>query len=228
MNSLQLTIICHQRGLLSKEAMVEVLRTREQLINQALRKEAASIFSRMGRAINPANPKGAVGGFFGKFKQGRLTGKSGKAPVGGSGWSDALSNIGKLTALAGMTAGAGAGIHAVARHSKDKKLRGMVQQSYDQMFTGDPDLAQLREQHPDKVRQSFGILAQYAPSLAANPVVAGTFVKTQARAGHIGAHDMVRQLAETQAMIDKHHESISPLKGKWQEGMGLATKAIGP
>ena len=241
-SSLQLISECQGRGLLSKEASTELLQKREQIIKLAMRSAAKKLFGSIRKAGPP--PEKAKGGilaritgsagmrqagpasappvkqsFKDKLMVGGLTGggpgRDG-APAHSAGWGDVAANLGKMMALAGMTAGATAGIGGLMRHSKDKKLRKDIDLSYKKMFIEHPGLKDVEEHDPGRVRRHFGVLARYAPSLAADPTVAGTWVQATAQIGQINTGD-IKNLAETQSRIDDAREErggvqLAPMK----------------
>jgi hypothetical protein len=216
-SSLQLIAECQRRGLISKEATVSLLRERDQIIKQAMRVKSAAMFGGLlskGKKVTEAvAPKM---GLLDKLKVGGLTGKSKDGVAAGSAqWNDVAANLGKMMALAGLTAGASAGIGGIMRHSKDKKLRKEIDLSYKKMFVEHPGLKDIEEEDPGRVRRHFGVLARYAPSLAADPTVAGTWVQSTAQVGQINQGD-IKNLAETQNKIDDVREErggiqLSPL-----------------
>lgn len=227
MDSLTLARTLHARGVLTKEATDRILATRQQLIKEAIAREAETLFGRMGRGAQAAGG-GAMSGLKRVFGRGGMTGgvTATGSPRPAAGHSDVLGNIGKLMAYAGLTAGASAGIHAIGRHSRDKQLRKDIESSYQEMFSEFPrELTTLRERDPHKIQRTFEVLATYAPSLAANPLVAGSFVRQQAGLGVVDSN-VIRQLAETQSLIDRAHESRSTLHGKFDTGLGIAQTAM--
>lgn len=219
-SSLRLIAKCQQQGLLSKEAAAEVLEAREELIKEAMRKHAGNMFSallrRSGRRAGPPLPPPPKTGILDKLKTGGRTPGSTRPDTPDTGWSDVIANLGKMMAVAGLAAGATSGVGHAIRHSKDKKLKAEVQKSYHQMFKEHPGLRDVEEHEPGRVRRHFGVLARYAPSLAADPVIAGQWVQATATTGQINTGD-VKNLAETQRRIDEAREgrgkiSLAPLK----------------
>jgi hypothetical protein len=235
-SSLQLIAACQRQGLISKEASADLLRQRDQIIKQAMKKHAGNFFKSLkalggaagkgGRELPTAAPKG--NSFLAKFRH------AGKTPLRESaegvaqsppGWGDVAANLGKMMALAGMTAGATAGIGGLLRNSKDKKLKREIDVSYKQMFKEHPRLKDLEEDDPGRVRRHFGVLARYAPSLAADPTVAGSWVSATAQLGQVGASD-IKNLAETQARIDDSRESRGPMAMAPLKAGEFAAKAM--
>jgi hypothetical protein len=207
LSSIELTARCHQRGLLSKEAMEDVLRVRNKLIKEAMAEKAANVFGDMGRAT-------------GRAAKSFVTGESSK-PLG---WSGAGKNLMQMLALGGALAAGGAGVTGLIRHSRDKRVRKDIEHSYKQMFNETPALNTLDK---EKVGRHFDVLARYAPSLAGDPTVAGAWVHGTVRMGHIDA-DLVNKLSTTQAIIDRHHEGRALFQpGHFMANVNLARQAMG-
>jgi len=182
---------------MSKEAADDVMRVRSKLIKEALAEKAAG---------------------WTESAKGMLTGEA------GAGWRAAASHIGKMVALGGALAAAGAGVTGLIRHSRDKRVRREIESSYKQMFNETPGLDQMDK---TKVVRHFGVLARYAPSIAADPTVAGAWVKSTIQMGHVDA-DIVNKLSSTQAIIDRHHEGRALFQpGHFTTGMTLAKSGLG-
>lgn len=225
-SSLQLIAECQQRGLLSKEASSQLLEQREQMIKNAMKKAAAGMFGKLLRRKQPLPvPAPPVGkGILGKLKHGGRTPEvPGKSPV--AGWSDVIANLGKMMALAGMTAGATAGVGGLINRSRGKKLRGEIDRSYLKMFKEHPQLKDLEEEKPGIARRHFGVLARYAPSLAADPVVAGQWVSSTATLGQLNIGD-IKNLAEIQRQVDQSREDRGPMSQAPLKATEFATKAM--
>lgn len=225
--SMQLIADAQERGLLSKEAAEQVGAQRDQLIRQAMRKLAAelvemittgslakeagigSIIDRF-RSAGPAAAKAApkAEGFLAKLKHGGRTGSE----AGGVGWGDVVGNLGKMMALAGLTAGATAGVQSIGRHHRDSKLNDQIQTSYSQMFNEYPKLRDIEERSPGRIQRHFGVLTQFAPSLAATPTVAGAFIQSSAQMEQIDV-GAIKNLAETQSRIDEMNEKRHGIRG---------------
>lgn len=225
--SLQLIGSCHQRGLLSKEAAVELLGTRDRMIKQAMAKYAGRLFGILRKSTPIATTNKAKVSIFDKLKMGGLTPTKGKKDdiPGQVQWSDVASNLAKMMALAGLTAGATAGVSGIMKHRKDKSLRADIDASYKKMLSGNQDLKDVEEHDPGRVRRHFGVLARYAPSLAADPTVAGTWVQNTSRAGIISVSD-IKNLAETQNRIDDAREDRGRIKLSPLQVGTFATKAM--
>jgi hypothetical protein len=226
--SVQLLAECTSRGLLSKEAAEQVELVRVRLIKQALQKEAISFFRGLrSKADDIAKATPTPKGILDKLRTGGRTGVEAVKDGSGPGWSDVGLNLAKMMALAGMTAGATAGVQGIMRHSRDKKVEGDIHSSYSQMFNEYPKLKELQESAPGRLERHFGVLAKFAPSLAADPTVAGSWLQNSMQTQYIGPSD-VKALAETQSRIDEMHEQRHGTRGITGLKAGeFAAKAMG-
>jgi hypothetical protein len=213
LSSQELIEQCQLRGLLSKEAARRVSYRRERMIKKAI---AGLSLSMLRGKVAPKKP-GLIKGMLERFGKGGLTGSGND-----SSWSDVAANMTKMMALAGMTAGATAGVQGIMRHSKDKKLRGEIEDSYKNLYT---EHEELREFPRDQVRKHFNVLARYAPSMAADPLVAGSWVKEKVQTKYIEPAD-IKTLAEAQRRIDESREGkpIAMDRG----AVSMVTKAMSP
>lgn len=215
LSSIELATRCHQRGLLSKQAMDEVLVVRNKLIKEALAEKAASVFKSL------ASAGGKARGFAHDLVSNLGFAGTAAKPTP---WGHASGQIIKMLALGGALAGGGAAVQGLMRHSRDKAIKRDIEGSYQEMFNETPGLANMDK---DKIRRHFGVLATYAPSLAADPTVAGAWVRGTVQMGHVDA-SMVERLGATQAMIDRHHEGRALFQpGHFTSGVNLARSAIG-
>lgn len=210
LSSLELLIACQQQGLLSKEAAAAVVRVRQRMIKEAMSKYAINLFKlrKVPSTVESAKATKA-GGFFSKLRTGGVTGAKESA-----GWSDVTANLAKMMTLAGMTAGATAGLGALMHHSQDKRLDAEVQNSYKTIMQENPNLA--RPEVRDDVRKYFGVIARFAPSIAAEPAAAAPIVTMMATQGAVEMAT-IKTLAETQARIDDFAEKrkvirVQPLR----------------
>jgi len=204
LSSLRLIVECEHKGLLSKEAAVSLLKTRDKIIKDAMAKEASNIFKMRRAASKVQKPMSLIE----RILKGSATGTRENA-----GWSDVAGNLMKMMVLAGATAGIASGTGALIRHSKDRKLQKAVQQSYKQVIELDPELA--RTENRTKTRQMFGVLAKLAPSLAAVPAVAAPIVRSLNTAP--AELHMLKALTDIQSRIDeaaRHRRpvTVSPLR----------------
>lgn len=216
---------CQASGMLSKEAAEKVLAHRESLVRAALRKQAAVFFESLrhvelekdagiGSALFGARKAVPAGeGFLSRFRHGGRTGGAGTVAAG---WKDVGANLAKMLSLAGLTAGASQGVGALMKSRRNKAMKAEIESSYKQMFEEVPRLKELHEEQPESVQRNFGILAKFAPSLAAVPSIAGTWVSQVARTGQIDVAT-IKTLAETQRKIDEAHE-----------GKGASTPKLAP
>lgn len=214
MNSIELTRALHRKGYLSKEAAIKALKERDKLVKEALFRESLIFFKEAG-----------IRDFLGKLRIGGKTpeaiGKAGNIKPG-PGWTDVGANLTKILALAGLTSASAAGIHAIQGHHRDKKLQGEIADSYVQMKREFP---RIQEMDQDKVRSHFEVLSRYAPSLAANPTVAGGFVSANVNRGMIDPA-MIKTLAQAQETIDKVRGHHKPQGLPFSAATGLAQSAM--
>ena len=223
MNSLKLAARCHQHGLLSKEAFADVLRVREQLIKEAISRQAATRFFGRGR-------EGAAD-FMAKLKKGLGFGGMAKATAKGKieplSWPEVTGNLVRLLAGGaviggGLTAGSAA-VSSLTKHRKDKSLQADIEKAYPKMLQEYP---KLQEMDRGKVSRHFGVLARYAPSLAADPMVAGSWVQSTTQMGYIDT-DAIKRLSDTQSAIDKASEGRPLDTSHFGKGVALAQTAMG-
>jgi len=193
MNSLELTRTLYRDGILSKEAAIGVMRERDNLINKALFSESVSFFKEAG----------LLSDFMGKLRIGGRTPIQGAkgAPRIISNWSDLGANLTKILALAGLASASTAGVHAIGMHLKDRKLQKDIEKSFVQMKSQFPRISEMDQ---DKVRNHFNVLSQFAPSLAANPTIAGGFILTEVSRGIVNPAT-ISTLVKSQETIDKIH-----------------------
>jgi hypothetical protein len=255
LSSMELARRCREKGLLSKEAAEDVLRIRQRLFREAMAKTAAGLFGRLRQAAGEVAGKATAKGssFIDDMKsQLGFAGMTGpKNPVHAPGsvamgpggeladisgtvikdlpkqpkkWGEYAGDLGKLLALGAGLQGAGMAVTGLMRHSRDKDVRKDIEKSYKEMFNETPTLSNL---DPQKVTRHFDVLARYAPSLAADPTVAGAWVKGTVQMGHIDA-TAVERLGATQALIDRHHEGRALFQpGHFHTGVALARAAMG-
>jgi len=229
MNSLELTRRLYQNGTVTKEAALELLRAREQLFKQALAAEAQKLWGNLASLSKEAGWLGrgaaatAKAGFFDKLRRGGLTPGADAAK-----WSDVGANLLKMLGIAGLSAGATAGAGALLRHRRDRSLRADIDRSYQDLLEEyKAELKQMPPEERERVPTHFGVLARFAPSLAADPTVAGSFVIDSATMGIIQPKT-IQTLAETQRRIDEMHEGRSPFGDHFDRGLSLAGKALAP
>lgn len=263
LSSLELTRRCVEQGLLSKEAMHDVLRIRQRLYKKAMAEKAAGVFGAIGKRLESVGARAAQkASSFADDLKGQLgfAGMTGaKSPVHGDAhvlrkgvdeasavfpddfeqltgqvikdapkqpksWGAYAGDLGKLMALGAGIQGTGMAVTGLMRHSRDKGVKKDIENSYKEMFVEHPQLATL---DPQKVTRHFDVLARYAPSLAADPTVAGAWVKGTVQMGHVDA-TAVERLGATQALIDRHHEGRALFKPEhFTSAMGVAQKAMG-
>jgi len=234
LSSLELTRRCSAKGLLSKEATHEVLRIRQRLYKEAMAKEAGPLFGKLRQVAGAISKRTEP--FLSSLKKDLGFARAGVPEVLGEGgkvvksgrppqeWGQYAAHLGKLMALGAGLQGAGMAATGLMRHSRDKEVRKDIENSYKGMFDEHPQLSTL---DPQKVTRHFDVLARYAPSLAADPTVAGAWVKGTVQMGHIDA-TAVERLGATQALIDRHHEGRALFQpGHFHTGVALARTAMG-
>jgi hypothetical protein len=228
MDSIKLAARCYNKGLISEDGFKDVLRVREHLIKQAIARSIASRWT--GKARKAA--KGSDGpGFISKLKESLLGGgsarigkdKGGKDVVSQMGWEHVVGNLVRHLGVGAALTGGAAGTLGLISHHKDKKLKKRIEESYGKMVKEYP---KLQEMDSGKVSRHFGVLARYAPSLAADPLVAGSWVQSTAQMGYIDT-DAIKRLSDTQTAIDRAHEGRSLIQpGQFGKGMALAATAM--
>jgi hypothetical protein len=236
MDSIKLAARCYHQGLLSKEAMAEVLRTRDRLIKEAINFRMLGAAAKKGAyrtGQGSAKKTDDATGFLGRIKQSLGKGsveKPRKAPgpdgdeIKGLAWSQTVGNLVKLLGAGAALQGGAAGMQGLLRHRKDKELKGQIQDSYSKMMEMQPT---LKEKDRSQVARHFGVLARYAPSLAADPMVAGSWVNNSVSMGIVDPQS-IRQLSDTQTAIDRAHESRALVQpGQFGKGLALAQSAMG-
>lgn len=220
MDSIKLAAHCYTKGLLSKEAMDEVLCVRERLIKEA-------ISANIGTSVAGGAKKATS--FLGKMRKSlglgsieKTRGGTGASP--GLEWSQTVGNLVKLLGAGAALQGGAAAVGGIIRHRQDNELKGQIKNSYTEMLKVHPKLQELNR---SDVSRNFGVLARYAPSIAADPTVAGSWVANATMTGHVDPVS-IKQLSETQNAIDRAHQERSLSKpGQFSKGIQLATQVMG-
>jgi hypothetical protein len=202
MNSVEITRYLYKKGYITKEAALRILKTRNDLVKEATQDLASEIFG---------FKKEAVGKWPWSAKLPPVGAAPPAAPVGPS-YGRAVRNILPLLGLAGLvaigTTGAKVGLGALS----DIKLKKEVQESYSKMFAEYPE---LREAKP-RATKFFNMMARFAPVLASNPIVAGTWVKGTMDRNLVDPHS-IQQLIEAQKEWEHTRSLKSPLIGVTRE-----------
>lgn len=215
-SSLALLQRLQKQGVLSKEAAAEILKQRDQIIKRELSKEAASIFSKLrrGKQIRKKlKEKKRPVSVIDRIKTPDKTPfPSKKKTEETSRWSDVTLNLGKLLALAGMTAGASAGISGVQNVLSERALRSKLEDSFQgtrRMVrggeAGNPNAVAAMDMEPGRVRQYFDTFARYAPTLASDPIVATSYIRSRADTPFV-AVDEIARLAEMERAVRRAKE----------------------
>lgn len=217
-----------ERGMLTKEAAAEIAELRAMYLKKTLEKTASDIFKSAGlfsSGLDAAQQGRGLKGFLSGFRHGGL-GPAKDRLATTTGWGDVASNLAKMIGLAALVAGATGGTSALLKHQKDKSLQKDIKESYRQMFKEMPRVQDLYEKDPHRVDSFFQILAKYAPSMAANPIVAGTFVQETSPEQRIGA-DTLKMLSEVQNRIDENART-HPGGEHLDRGVTMAARAMNP
>lgn len=195
MNSLDLIRDLHSRGLLRKEAAVRIVSKRNTLLKQAMILETERYFGFRKEAgildfLHGSKPAAAAAT---RVPESLSFGKS-------------MRNIAPLLALAGLvTVGSTAakvGLGALG----DLKTKNELDRSYGGMFNEFPDLSEDRPQ----ATKYFDMMAKYAPALASNPLIAGTWVKQMMNMNVVDPKN-IHSLIDAQAAWEDVHSMKSPL-----------------
>ena len=174
----------YQRGFITKKAAVRILARREDIIKKAF-------------------DMPWIGAMFGKKPSmfSRAT---------HSNAAEILGNIAKTVGVGtGLAAGA-AGVHAGIRAIGDVGLRKRIEHSRKEVIqnlsssgaTADTD---TQKAHYDR---AFGVLAEYAPSLAENPVVATSIVKHIMGSATVGkapifSPELIKNMVDIEANVER-------------------------
>jgi len=226
MNSLHLLVECHRRGYLSKEAADSVAEVRERLIMGALKKEAKEFVEALSSREFDKEASSIGSSIGSKIVSKYRSAKSGIEGLATSDglWERSVRNLALLTGMGAAVGAGGAGVDAFLSHRKDTQTRKRIERSYPQMFKLEPD---LNEHDKSTISRNFQVLATYAPSIAANPVVAATWSLEKAIRGRIEPLE-IKSLAETQTAIDRaserEHFIATPAA---RNIMGIATSSLG-
>ena len=173
MNSLEMTRHLHAYGFMRKEATVRLIRKRNELLKTAMidytklyfgfTKEAIFGFGGGGTVKGAKDPVALAAAAAEKAALGRPTVSMGRS----------LRNIAPLLGLAALvTAGSSAAKVGLGLLG-DMKTRKELEDSYAGIFQEYPDLKESKSQ----TSKYFDMMAKYAPSLASNPIIAGTWIK---------------------------------------------------
>jgi hypothetical protein len=162
---------------------------------------------------------GKAPGFFGRlgehlsYKPAPISRGTGRKAPGGKSQNDyaaMLANVIKTVGIgSGLAAGATgvhAGVRAIGNLGTRKALEGSRREVIQNLSSqGGEAATDTRKKHYD---QAFGVLADYAPSIAVNPVVATSLVHHMVSAAPRGgspiiAADLIKNLADAEASIEK-------------------------
>lgn len=201
MNSVEVTRYMYQKGYIGKEAALRILKHRNELVKKAtiacaneyfFEKEAAWPIPGFGKGKKPEKAPEV---------------KSTKLNVKGT-MKNVLPLLGLASLVALGTTAAKVGLGAIG----NVRTKGQIDTSYSQMFKEFPELSEDKR----KATKYFNMMARFAPILATNPIVAGTWVKGTMDA-NVVAPQSIQQLMEAQTEWERIQAMKSPLSGFTQE-----------
>lgn len=210
MSSLSVIDALEKRGYIDTDARQRLLEKRAAVVVDHIAEKTAGVFSRMGHQLS------GVGDASAALARRGVAGH--KVQMG---WPEWIGNVARVLGVgAGLAAGGaavGAAGHAVEKAGLNKRIK-----------SSRTEVANLlAEQNPEIKRQQdevFDAVARYAPTLAADPLVAAGIVRGIARGtGGMSRNlpnvdtNFVRNLAEAESKV---HESRSNTRfGKMHEKM---------
>lgn len=201
MNSIEITRYLFQKGYLSKEAALKVLKKRDSLIKQATVECANEYF------FEKTADQGWFSSLIGKDKPKVSTKVGPKVQFGGS-----VKNLLPLLGLASLVALGTTATKVGLGLASDVKTKGQIDKSYKQMFKEFPDL----QENKGQATKYFNMIARFAPVLATNPIIAGTWVKGTMNQNVVDPQN-IQRLMEAQGEWEKIRSMKSPLLGFKQE-----------
>lgn len=200
MNSIEVTRYLYKKGYITKEAALRILKTRKDLVKEATEQMANEVFGFKKEAFS--------------FPWGGAPERvPDPVPVPKKlDFKGSLKSILPLLGLAGLvslgTTGAKVGLGAVS----DARLKGDVGASYKRMFDEYPELSDEKE----RATKFFNMMARFAPVLASDPIVAGTWVKSTMDQ-NVVAPQNIAQLIQAQKEWENTRAMKSPLIGLARE-----------
>jgi len=218
MNSLELLRELYSSGTMSKEATVRVLQKRDAMIKTAMIE--------------------LTGDFFGFDKSASWWGGAAKTvasapkePVEKAvSMMRSAKNIAPLLGIAGLvalgTTASRVGLNALG----NVHTRSSLKKSYGSMFKEFPELREDKGQ----ASKYFSMMSQYAPALAVNPIVAGTWVRQMMNMNVVDPKN-ISDLIRAQESWERVQTMKHPLLGMASEipsakdmfGKAVAMQAIG-
>ena len=203
MNSVEVTRYLYQKGYITKEAALRILKTRKDLVKEATEEMTNEFFGFKKEAVWP------FGGSTPPPGPAPAPAAPKKSPIDLKG---SARNILPLLGLAGLvslgTTGAKVGLGALS----DSHMRESVSKSYKEMFSEYPELQDDKK----SATKFFNMMARFAPVLASNPIVAGTWVKSTMDRNVVGPTE-IKQLIEAQKEWETTNAMKSPLIGITKE-----------
>lgn len=226
-------------GVITKEAAEEIASEREAMIESAAsdalhgEEKTASLVELMQQIKGRVSPNPALRSvdptylhsLQEAYKEGIRQGAK-KVPASamsmGSPWRTAAA----LMALAIGARGAGAAVESFTDRARRKKLRQEVVLSRETMFDKNPELKENRE----LANEAFDVLERYAPSMAASPTVAGTFVRQTLNQGGYESVPVepvqVKSLIESELSREKAHDIGAPGSGELSKGVSRDVSSV--
>lgn len=232
-SSLELIDRLEKRGSLSKQAADSLRAKRELVLANTIAELAhgthekrAGFFDLLSKAKTPAMTGGAA-----------AAGAAG-TPIVAAGpqtWSDALSNVAKILAIAGLASGGAAAARGIGNHMRGRALEQDIEGAWPEVQTR---VKRLNEASADgqgtgadeeSVRDAFMQLVRLAPNIAAIPSVAAPIVRdTVMYPTGVKHDDRVRRWMDLQRGMDEMRERNSAFDpNDVNLGVNVATKALG-
>jgi len=192
----------YERGFISKEAASRILRKREDLVKEAI--------------TNIFKARASRGGFLGRLGE-NLVGRPARtrfgmttSPASGPDYAQMLANVIKTVGVGGGLAAGAAGVQTGMRALSNIGAKGEIEKSRKEVVRalssqGGEASTDTRKRHYD---QAFSVLAEYAPSIASNPVAATSIVANMTAQKPVGGmplipSDLIKTLAETEGHIER-------------------------
>lgn len=104
---------------------------------------------------------------------------------------------------------------SILRYRSDQELEQDIVKSYAQMLAFFPDVQRYDNEQPSKVRNLFDLLRRYAPLIAADPFVAGSFIQQYMHIDTVSL-DTIRNLTKLQRSLERTIYSHEEYR-QWKE-----------
>lgn len=100
--------------------------------------------------------------------------------------------------------GLSAGASRAARKVKDKLvLEPKRERILEELTAEDPVISVYEKESPGSAQQAYSSMRRFAPELSTDPNVVAAYLREAAQTGGAANHMMIKQLAETEAAINK-------------------------